>query len=348
MLNEAEWDALRDSVASRGAHIILPCCGAEGFMRRSHLGTQHFAHKAGAPQCEMKGETVQHLKAKADIVRACRIAGYEASTEIAGADWRADVLAHRGRARIAFEVQWSFLQLEDCVHRQERYARDSVRGCWFFRRPPLPLQHAVSINSLELKARQDLPLFHLIPQADGDFLIQLNGKQYPLVDFVGALLSGKIRYCDHAVARETSRVRVVCMDMTCAHCGYSNVVYALDSRLMADCGLTFHAQRSLPADLIWQPCVQDALAAFCTTREGRLLRIGQAQARGTFGLSQGCVRCDHALPAEGIARMYRRTVDSGRDDWLGQFWAELPFAASYSSRAPHWCYPANGTPFCCG
>ncbi len=83
-LSDAEWDALQATVAA-GAPVILPCCGGAGYLRRSKFGTPHFAHKRGA-DCDAPGETIQHLKAKADIVIACRRAGFSAVTEVAAAD----------------------------------------------------------------------------------------------------------------------------------------------------------------------------------------------------------------------------------------------------------------------
>ncbi len=166
-LSEAEWEALRDS----GAQVILPCCGSEGYLRRSPLGTLHFAHKRGA-HCDAEGgETIHHLKAKADIVVASQHAGYAALTEVAGDDWRADVLAVKGAVRIAFEVQWSFLRLDRARYRQERYARDGVRGCWFFRNPPPQLARGD-----DLKAVQELPIFHMFSNADHTFSVALNGR----------------------------------------------------------------------------------------------------------------------------------------------------------------------------
>ncbi|MEP7293107.1 MAG: competence protein CoiA family protein, partial [Chloroflexota bacterium] len=113
-LSEAEWDALRDT----SARVILPCCGSEGYLRRSAMGTAHFAHKKGAHCAVGQGETIHHLKAKSDILIACQQAGYTALPEVAGDDWRADVLAVQGSVRIAFEVQWSFLRLEAATYRQ--------------------------------------------------------------------------------------------------------------------------------------------------------------------------------------------------------------------------------------
>jgi competence protein CoiA len=109
--------------------VVLPCCGSAGFLRSSKYGVQHFVH-ARRGTCAWGPETAEHLAIKAAIVRACHAAAYSAETEVAGPDWRADVLAVRGTTRVAFEVQWSVQTLAETVARQERYARDEIRGCW--------------------------------------------------------------------------------------------------------------------------------------------------------------------------------------------------------------------------
>src|SRR5690606_1015283 len=152
--------------------------------------------------------------------------GYAALTEVAGADWRADVLATHGNARIAFEVQWSFLLHEAAVFRQERYARDGVRGCWFFRNPPPSL-----LRGADLKADRDLPLFHLLANADQSFSVALNGRQHPLSEIVAALLTGRIRFCETAVAQGAQTLEIVPFPVTCANCGRATQVYQVDPAL---------------------------------------------------------------------------------------------------------------------
>jgi len=51
-------------------------------------------------------------------------------------DWIADVLACNAKVRVAFEIQWSKQSYAKTVDRQDKYDRDEVRGCWFFKRPP--------------------------------------------------------------------------------------------------------------------------------------------------------------------------------------------------------------------
>lgn len=304
--------------------------------------------KANVNGIEVQGETPEHLKAKADIVHACRRAGYEAATEAPGADWRADVLAARGKTKIAFEVQWSFLNLDECLIRQERYARDGVRGCWFFRRPPPALQRDTHLyGGPPLRARIDLPLFHLVPNMQGVFCVTLNERLYLLDEFVPALLAGRIRFSEQAVAPEFTRVHVVLFELPCAHCGRRNIVFTLDTRVIASCGLTFRAQRSLPQELLWKSEVLDALTQFRRSDEGRLLRIGSFVQRANNYLSQGCADCGEILPMSEVAAEYDRLLRTGREEWLGEFLVNLRIDAAMNARMPHWCYPPAGVAHCC-
>ena len=183
LVADADWESLKQR-RPRPA-IVLGCCGAAGYLRRSKLGTKHFVHKSKA-ECDWRPETWQHLLAKTEIVRACREMGYDTRTEVSGPDWRADVLAtapkkHQlGYIRIAFEVQWSPQTLERTIARQKKYERDGIRGCWFFKKMPT------------LQARKDLPMFRL-EEFDGRLLVVNADRSYSIDAFVKALLSKRIR-----------------------------------------------------------------------------------------------------------------------------------------------------------
>jgi hypothetical protein len=134
-LPDADWEALRRGVAAGATRAVLPCCGATARRRRSRLGTKHFYHHAQG-DCAWAPESVQHLRAKAELALAARAAGFTAVPAAAGPDWRADVLVTGAGRPIAFEGQWSAQTLEETEARQPRSARAGVRGGWFFRRPP--------------------------------------------------------------------------------------------------------------------------------------------------------------------------------------------------------------------
>ena len=136
LLTTPEWTALT-ATNRHVRHLRTTCCGAPLVLKTSRLGTRFFAHLA-LGGCSSGDEGPEHLHLKAMSVAAARADGWTAEAEVSGATpagepWRADVLATKGRHRIAIEVQWS-PQADDVTRaRQARYAASGVRGLWLFR-----------------------------------------------------------------------------------------------------------------------------------------------------------------------------------------------------------------------
>lgn len=137
LLSSAEWAAL--TATNRAVRQLRTmCCGSRVALKTSRLGTRFFAHLA-LGGCASGDEGPEHLHLKALAIVAARAAGWEAQAEVTGATpggeaWRADVLATRGRHRVAVEVQWSGQADDETFRRQARYAASGVRGLWLFRR----------------------------------------------------------------------------------------------------------------------------------------------------------------------------------------------------------------------
>lgn len=267
---------------------------------------------------DAQGETIHHQRAKQAIAEGCWRAGFTPQLEAAGEGWRADVLAlppgGQG-ARIAFEVQWSFLRLAECEARQRRYAADGVRGCWFFRQPPRRLaDYDGPVDALH--ARADLPLFRLWGALDASFQVALNGELVPLAGFVERLLRRQVRFCAQAAPAALQQVRAAWVEVRCAGCGRPLALAHVQPVLRARCGLSY------PAPLPWwseplarQPAVLGALPAhphaaaltgggWCCTRCGLVLRPQDAE-MALFGTR--AVETAHAqdgvlvaLPGEGL------------------------------------------------
>jgi competence protein CoiA-like protein len=326
LVSDAEWERLRKVAAEGALTVVLPCCDSPGHLRTSKRGNKHFVHQRRTG-CDWKPETWQHLKAKSEIVLACQEAGYQASTEVAGKDWRADVMASKGAVRIAFEVQWSPQTLEETEMRQERYRRDGIRGCWFFRAPPV------------LMARQDLPLFRLSVQENAAQVDLDDNQSFALRDLVRTLLGGKVKFCPRMTFRY--RARVDFYRVKCEKCQQEFHVYALaGEHLASGCGVI---QERKPTDFwglsaLSTPEMQKGLAGFIRTREGKNLRPGTIKLRTANmdwlkKMSFGCPNCDAYFAAERYAPSQ----------------AECSFELDLGSIAldnPHWCY-SPGKQFCC-
>ncbi|PBB34332.1 competence protein CoiA family protein [Mesorhizobium sp. WSM3882] len=141
-LDDTEWALLRDE-NRRSRHLRVPCCNATVAMKVSSRGLRFFSHQSRGT-CTTAPETEEHLLIKSLAVDAARRAGWAASTEVPGLSdndesWIADVLAYKGKHRVAIEIQWSPQTAEETMRRQERYQRSGVRCLWLFRRPGYPI-----------------------------------------------------------------------------------------------------------------------------------------------------------------------------------------------------------------
>jgi competence protein CoiA len=186
-LTDDAWQALQ--LENRRWHQLkMPCCGSHVTMKKSRRGTPFFAHTIVGP-CATAPEREEHLQLKAVAVAAARASGWTAETEVAGATpsgepWRADVLASKGKHRVAIEIQWSNQTAEETVLRQRRYRESDIRGLWLFRRPGFPVS-------------RDLPAVRVHGTWEDDFTISVapNGSQIMTPgEFFRAAFSGRFRF----------------------------------------------------------------------------------------------------------------------------------------------------------
>ncbi|MCK4501234.1 hypothetical protein KAU11_12105, partial [Candidatus Babeliales bacterium] len=106
-LSKEEWNNLKDYIKSNNVDVTIAQTNKKGYLRTSKLGLQHFVHKRGEKPENWKPESQQHLLAKSEVLLGCKDAGWEAISEFSKKDWIADVIAIKGKNRIAFEIQWS-------------------------------------------------------------------------------------------------------------------------------------------------------------------------------------------------------------------------------------------------
>lgn len=347
LLSEAEWQALKAAARLGQAELIMPCCGSAAELRTSKLGTRHFKHKARPQNCAWENETLEHLSAKAEIVIACQQAGYAVTPEHAEADWRADVLAVRGGARLAFEVQWTRQSLDDYRMRQRRYAAAGVRGCWFFRhapaRPTELASHDLPLFALRFDADAQIPYVEYRPDPWLD-----SARVIRLGEFVRALLARQIRFCGQAWIAEQQDLRFVFARVQCWKCGSVNHIAAVDGPF-SPCGMAFGAawERLHRSPFLLHPAVTEAAARLA------------GQAHTPLRLAE--VTGKHAGEARGFAC---QQCGAGFDLWMlrEEVFPKLAQPGSalidYATTGavyiepqaiealPHWCYGQHGR-FCC-
>jgi Competence protein CoiA-like family len=196
-LPEAEWSALRLE-NRRLRQLRMPCCDASVVMRTSTLGLKFFAHKSRGP-CQSAPETEAHLALKTLAAQAARRAGWTCATEAGGSSpsgetWTADVLADKGKAKIAIEIQWSPQTNEESLYRQERYRQSGVRCLWLFRGTGFPVS-------------QNFPAACVSGDLTTGFKVHLGGQEMPVDDFLDAVFAKRFCYEIPVGAKAVVRVR---------------------------------------------------------------------------------------------------------------------------------------------
>lgn len=194
LLDPSEWEDLR----AKKPAIELGCCRSRGFMRVSKLGTQHFVHARRSDSCMSAPESAEHLLLKSIVLRAVRDTGWNGDVEVCGPDgaWRADVMATKGSLRVAFEVQLSTIPFAELAARQQAYADDGVRGCWFYGfgalNPPLTSKTDIPAFPLAFSGKNS---FAALKQGMPPDQVRIGGREMLLPEAVSALLNRHFRRC---------------------------------------------------------------------------------------------------------------------------------------------------------
>lgn len=217
------------AVQACGSVLSMPCCGSSAIFKMSKLGTKFFAHKARVG-CEWKPETPEHNAIKQLILLAAREEGWAASTEVSGASpagevWRADVLVEKGRAKIAFEVQWTSQTENETRRRQEVYRSSGIRCCWIMRQVPPPISEEIPAVSVHFD--EGGACLALIP--DQRYVNNRDRNNFrawhqvlPLSEFVRAALSGRFKF--GLKAGMPVKAKAVVLEGNCYKCRKDQVI----------------------------------------------------------------------------------------------------------------------------
>ena len=305
--SQLQWDELK-SKNRLDPHLKMPCCGAGVVLKTSKLGTRFFAHQR-AGDCIFASETAEHLLAKSVIARAVLAAGWRANSEVSGTsdngeEWVADVMAIRGNARVAIEVQWSEQSHEETKRRQQRYARSGVRGLWLLRHPQGLLKEKAT-PAFRLCYSESTRSFSIMLPSQSFSASWVNNRtknepwlwqqEVELADFVAGALAGALKYapavgCTMPVAVNTAPTR-------CWRCKkLTNIVTEVE--FLAGSVLVGHPSISTDIYTLGQAEGVDELLATLFSANlleqhgiGRIKRRFSKTVGGEY-LSNGCIHCD--------------------------------------------------------
>lgn len=303
--DEADWQALRTENA-RERMLSMACCGAQVSLRTSKLGTRHFTHKRRG-ECTTSPESAEHLLAKLHIVRAIQQTSWKASAECSGTTntgqaWRADVLATKGAAQVAFEVQMSRQTDEVTAERQQRYRNARVRGLWLMRQIDFPSTRDIPAFHLHYDADQGGFVVHIPREGRGLYRGSIKDTHYwlqavALHEFIQGVLQRRLVFAPGLHAPEGVPVDVLCAHNKCWKCKrQTKVVTGLEffvSRVFAGAN-DFYVPFSQLADV--PEAGPQALAELLPVSITRPNGIGDikprySRTRQAAYTSNGCVHC---------------------------------------------------------
>ena len=220
------WDALKADNRKR-RHLKMPCCGSSVVLKKSRRGTPFFAHAKIGP-CLTADEGEEHRALKVMAVEVARECGWLAETEVSGStptgdQWRADVLATKGTAKVAIEIQWSGQVDDETIRRQERYRQSGVRGLWLLRQPGFPV--CQDLPAICIGGTLDEGFHALLPHwwsrmSRNDRKDMTGWKAVvPMADFIRAALSKRLRWGRITDVGATAEAEVLVAEADCETCG---------------------------------------------------------------------------------------------------------------------------------
>lgn len=181
------------------------CCGAPVQIRTAVGRVPHFYHLVAAPGCDgARGESAEHLDLKRSIAVAAINAGWDVEVEsderLADGTlvWRADVLARKGKAAVAFEVELSKPDWSLMMERQERYRRSDVRGLWLVKtRKPFPQKQELPVFNVWSDKRNTFVSLERDADWPGTWEGTDDGGSVELRDFIDCALSKELAWAPY-------------------------------------------------------------------------------------------------------------------------------------------------------
>lgn len=341
---DEQWKDLKKRLKDKKASLILPCCKQEGFLRTSSKGLKHFVHSKSGHVCDWESESPEQLRAKIEIIEACKENGWKAIPEYSETNWRADVLAIQNKKRIAFQIQWRQQTLEEIKSCQKKYIKSNVRGCWFFRSAPKELRN----YDETLIADKEIPAFKIFKDENSNIIAQLKQTQLPLKSLVDSLLKRKLKFCEHIRLKPKQEITIVFFKTNCWKCKKTQYCYTVEKNLQTVCNQNFYIMSSMwdSDDIDKNPKIYEAVKQFLKSKNGEHIKVGQLKKRYSKTvrnnyLSHGCFYCDAIF-----GDFYLSTEKLNGQNALNsiRYKTEINLG-TIKEEGQHWCFSENGQ-FC--
>lgn len=227
LIDDTAWEKIKEDISLDKNSLLLPCCGKSAYLRKSVFGTKHFVHRKSSCKLYSYSDNNESLKIKTDIVLACDSCGYKVLTEVITPEWSADVLAEKGKVKIAFHVTQKYF--EKALELQGIYEKNNIRGCWFFK----------DKISDRVVPREDLPIFYFSLDKNKNTQVLFNDEQIPIKNFVKILLSGQIKFSNKLISKPYQEITIIFFEITCFKCSKQSHAYYVDKPLYntSTCGI---------------------------------------------------------------------------------------------------------------
>ncbi|HEY8667646.1 MAG TPA: hypothetical protein VIL86_13345 [Tepidisphaeraceae bacterium] len=284
---------------------------------------------------DIDASMIRHL-----LVKGCVDAGCVVQTEVVEGGWGADVLAVKGKARIALRVELGRNSKQDMLGQQEQYEAAGMRGYWFVKKRP---------RSLEYTPSKHLPVFELSLTAGSQPLVRLYERDYEVSAFIASLLASRVHFCERATATARQLVRIAFLDVECWKCKQSHHIYHFPRPFASRCGIPAGWRSAMWSDdkPEFRPEVIAIVESFLASDEGRHLHVGNIKRRYSDKvkhsyLSFGCPKCDAIF---GDWHLNQRILEAGYEQPAAVVEREVLLGGEESVERPHWCFPPDGV-FC--
>lgn len=324
-LNADQWVALK-AQNRQSCHLRMPCCDAGVVLKQSKRGTQFFAHKKVGP-CLTADEGEEHRQLKMLAVEAARSCGWHAATEVAGISpsgksWRADVLATKGNARVAIEIQWSGQVDDETLRRQQRYRNSGVRGLWLLRQTGFPVVEelpAVCIGGTIVDGFHALLPYQWRRMTRNDRLSQQGWKAVlPMHEFLSAAFTQRLKWGRITEIGADAEAEVLVAEADCEKCGViTDIIVGVELQVAGA-----RVDVSLLDLTPYNSLIREVRDHLPPSFDQSHLKVRYSRSRNERYLSNGCSGCDrlygdfHLAGYRNEAKVACRFPISLTGDWL--------------------------------